>query len=228
MRRLLLWGLAALGCSLAAGAGAAPRESVKLPQPAFDGAVPVERALKQRRTVRSFKAAGLSLAQVSQVLWAADGVSGTKHGHQLRTAPSAGALYPLDLYVVVGEGKVRGLAAGVYLYQPEGHALRLLEPGDQRRALARAALGQMWMAQAPVNLVITGEYARCTRKYGERGELYTHIEAGCVGQNVFLQAVALGLAAGMVGAFDNAAVARTLNTPAEHIPLLVMPLGYQD
>ncbi|MBW1713622.1 MAG: SagB/ThcOx family dehydrogenase [Deltaproteobacteria bacterium] len=199
--------------------------TVTLPQPSFKGRFSVEEALKERRTVRSFKDRPLSLEELAQVLWAAQGTTAQKHGYHLKTAPSAGALYPLDVYAVVGQKGVDGLSPGVFRYLAQSHALEPIKEGDQRQAVARASLSQMWMAKAPLMLVITGEYARCTVKYGRRGVTYTQIEAGCVGQNVFLQAEALGLKAGIVGAFRDEEVTRAVGNPAKHEPLLIMPVG---
>lgn len=207
---------------------AAKAEGIKLPEPSFKGKMSVEEALKARRTCRSFQSRGLSLAQLSQILWAADGVSGSRYDRPLRTAPSAGALYPLDLYAVVGQGGVGGLKPAVYHFDPAGHGLTAIRQGDLRQGLAEAAVSQMRIAKAPVIVVITGEYERCTRKYHDRGVLYTHIEAGCVGQNIFLQAEALGLKAGIVGAFRNSDVIKTLGLPPSHEPLLLMTVGYAE
>ena len=206
--------------------GAALAEMISLPQPSFKGKVSVEEALKARRTHRSFKATPLSPAELGQLLWAAYGVTAEKHGYQLKTAPSAGALYPTDLYAVIGDGGVAGLEAGVYLYQPADHSLELVKEGDLRARTAQDSLGQTWMARAPIILVITSEYARVTVKYGRRGVLYAHVEAGHVGQNIFLQAEALGLKAGIVGAFDNDRIIKTLGLPKDHDPLLIMPVGH--
>jgi SagB-type dehydrogenase family enzyme len=207
---------------MASGTWGAAR--ISLPVPALKGAVSVEEALKQRRTVRSFASRDLSLTQVSQLLWGADGVSDDR-GH--RTAPSAGATYPLELYLAVGERGVKDLAPGIYRYLTPEHALELVAPGEARPAIARASLNQTWMAQAPVLVVIAAQYRRCTQRYGERGVMYTHMEAGEVGQNVFLQAEALGLGAGIVGAFSDAALAQVLKLPPDIVPLLVMPVGYK-
>jgi SagB-type dehydrogenase family enzyme len=135
-------------------------------------------------------------------------------------------LYPLDVYVVVGDRLVSDLDAGVYHYLPEKQALESKRRGDLRSAVARASLHQTWMAEAPIMLVITGEYRRCQVKYGERGMRYTHMESGHAGQNIFLQAESLGLGAGIVGAFENAAITQTLGLPPAHDPLLIMPVGY--
>lgn len=197
---------------------------VSLPAPSRQGGLTVAEAIQKRRTIRRFATRPLSQEQVGQVLWAAYGITDPRG---LRAAPSAGALYPLDVYLVVGERQVPGLAAGVYQYLPEKHALRKIRDGEQRRAAARASLHQMWVAEAPVLVLITGEYRRCQVKYGHRGVRYTLMEAGHVGQNIFLQAEALGLGAGIVGAFDDAALAQTLGLPQGHEPLLLMPVGYR-
>jgi SagB-type dehydrogenase family enzyme len=197
---------------------------IDLPAPALKGPVSVEQALKSRRTIRRFANKPLTLGQLSQLLWAAYGVTAPRG---LRTAPSAGALYPLDIYAVVGERQVSGLAAGLYHYLPDKPALAPLRPGDLRPAVARASLHQTWMAEAPVLLVISGEYRRCQVKYGERGIRYTHMESGHAAQNIFFQVEALGLGAGIVGAFDNAALSQTLGLPPAHDPLLILPVGYK-
>jgi SagB-type dehydrogenase family enzyme len=200
------------------------RTLINLPAPASQGTVSVEQALKSRRTIRQFANKPLTQQQLSQLLWAAYGVTDPRG---LRSAPSAGALYPLDIYAVVGERQVSGLAAGVYHFLPEKQALEAGRSGDLRREVANASIYQTWMAEAPVMVVITGEYRRCQVKYGQRGIMYTHMESGHAGQNIFLQAEALSLGAGIVGAFENAAITRTLGLPAGHEPLLIMPVGHK-
>jgi len=195
-----------------------------LPKPAYDGKVSVERAIKNRRTIRSYQPKALRLEDFSQILFAAQGI--TDNGGFKRAAPSGGALYPLDLYAVVGKGCVEGLEPAVYRYIPSGHKLESVTSGDRRGLLARAALHQMWMAQAPVNFVITAEYSRICSKYGQRGVRYAIIEAGHVGQNIFLQAEALGVRAGIVGAFNDKEVIRVMEIPSHHEPLSIMPVGY--
>lgn len=199
-------------------------ELVKLPAPARKGTLSVPEAFAARRTVRSFAVRPLSRAQISQLLWGADGASDPR-GH--RTSPSAGATYPLDLYLVVGERGAPDLAPGVYHYLVAEHALKPLTPGDLRSAVVRACLSQTWMAAAPVMVVITGEYRRCMARYGQRGVRYTHMESGNVSQNLFLAAEDLGLGAGIVGAFEDEALARALKLPPGREPLLVMPVGYK-
>jgi SagB-type dehydrogenase family enzyme len=198
--------------------------SVKLPSAQSDGEISVEQAIEQRRTVRAFKSTPLELEQLAQLLWAAQGITG-KGGFK-RSAPSAGALYPMDVYIVAGQDGVTQIDAGVYHYQPRGHALSTVAKGDLREALSRASLSQMWMAQAPVNMLITAEYDRAAVKYGKRAIRYAMIEAGHIGQNLFLQAEALGLKAGIVGAYHDNEVIRVLDIPRAHEPLLIMPIGH--
>lgn len=204
--------------------GAPAVDLVKLPPPALKGAVSVEEALQKRRTVRRFASRSLDLQQISQLLWATQGITDPRG---LRTAPSAGATYPLEIYLVAGDRGVTGLAPGIYRYHPQGHALELTLKGDHRAPVARACLGQSWMATAPVMVVFTAEFQRCAARYGERGKMYTHMEVGHAGENLFLQTQALRLAAGIVGAFTDRDVSQTLNLPREHEPLLVMPVGYK-
>lgn len=199
-----------------------PKDSiVKLPPPDTIGRITVEQALLKRRSVRSYSSEPLSLALVSQLLWAAQGKTGKTYG---RTAPSAGATYPMEVYLAAG--KVTGLDSGVYLYLSDEHALKLVKVGDIRRELAGAALGQTCIQAAPVVLVLCAEYHRTTGRYGERGERYVHIEAGHIGQNVSLECVALGLGTVMIGAFRDEAVKRVLGT--KFAPLYIMPVGHRQ
>ena len=198
---------------------------MKLTRPLLDGAVSLEKTIKARRTVRHFAATPLSNEKFSQLLWAAQGI--TDERGYLRAAPSAGALYPMDLYAVVGKNGITGLDAGVYRYEPEHHTLAQIAEGDFRKEAARASLYQMWMAEPPLQFVITAEYKRIAFKYGERGVRYAMIEAGHIGQNIFLQAHSLGLGAGIVGAFEDEAVIRAIQIPKTHQPLLIMPVGYR-
>jgi SagB-type dehydrogenase family enzyme len=193
---------------------------IPLPQPRLDGEVSVESTLKQRRSTREFSAAPLGIEDVSQLLWAAQGVTNPEG---FRTAPSAGALYPLEVYVVAGV--VRELAAGVYKYQPFRHQLKQISRKDKRSELAEAALGQESVKNNAVVLVFSAVEKRTTAKYGSRGIRYIHIEVGHAAQNVYLQAMSLGLGTVAVGAFDDDAVKRVLEMPAEEMALYLMPLG---
>jgi SagB-type dehydrogenase family enzyme len=193
---------------------------ISLPVPRQDSGVSLERALRDRRSVREFSRAAVTQDEMSQLLWAAQGIT-NRDG--LRTAPSAGALYPLVVYLVAGT--VQNLEPGVYKYVPAGHKLMKIIAGDQRRQLAVAALGQDSVAGAAAVLVFTAVEKRTTRKYGERGVRYIHIETGHASQNVFLQATALGLATVVVGAFGDDAVGALLKLPPGEVPLYLMPLG---
>jgi SagB-type dehydrogenase family enzyme len=195
-------------------------ESIPLPAPRLDGDFSVERALRERRSVREYRPAPLTLAEVSQLLWAAQGV--TARGG-LRTAPSAGALYPLELYLVTGNAE--NAAAGIYHYLPETHRLVSKARGDARGKLVRAALGQESVEQAAVVLVFAAVEERTTGKYGERGVRFVHMEVGHAAQNVLLQATALGLGAVVVGAFDDRGVQRALGLPEGEAPLYLVPVG---
>lgn len=200
------------------------KEMIYLPTPTFKGGMSLAEALHGRRTVRSFASRPLSLGHLSQLLWATYGVTDARS--RALTTPSAGALYPLNCYLAAGEKGVEGLQAGVYHYLPRDHALEATIPGDKRREVARASLSQQWMAEAPLMVIITAEYQRTMGRYRERGRRYVHMEVGHAGENLFLQGVALGLGAGIVGAFDDGAVAEVLQLPARHEPLLICPVGY--
>ncbi len=198
--------------------------SIPLPAPRIRGALSVEEAIQGRRSERNFRDDALTQAQLAQLVWSAQGITDPARVRRvLRAAPSAGAQYPLDVYVVVGS--VEGLEAGVYHYSPHPHSLRLVRAGDLRRPLAAACLDQMFIADAPVTIVISAEYRRITDRYGDRGVRYAHMELGHVGQNLHLQAEALGLGTVVVGAFVDREVARQLNLPGAHEPLYVMPIG---
>lgn len=195
-------------------------KSVQLPEPSLDGGVSVERTLAERRSVRQYASEPLTLEQLGQLLWAGQGIT---HARGFRTAPSAGALYPLETYVIVGH--VEGLDAGVYHYTPHSHSLTPRQTGDKRDDLARAALGQSPVRNAPVTFVFTAFYERTTVRYGKRGIQYVHMEVGHAGQNVALQAVSLGLGTVMIGAFQDDSVKSLLRLSADEIPLYLIPVG---
>ena len=197
-----------------------PGDRVVLPIPNKDGSVPVEHALRLRRSVRAFDDQALTLRELSQLLWAAQGVT-IPTGH--RTAPSAGALYPLSLYVVVGN--VASLSSGIYLYEPSQHRLQRVRGGDARRDLSIAALGQEWIRQAPVSLLIAATYHRTMTKYGDRGRRYVHMEVGHAAQNVYLQATAIGLGTTVVGAFRDEQLKSVLSMRKAEGPLCILPVG---
>ncbi len=195
-------------------------DPVSLPAPDRTGRMSLDSALAARRSVREFKPTPLTLAEAGQLLWAAQGVTSPDGG---RTAPSAGALYPLEIHLVAGN--VEGLAPGVYRYDPKRHQLIPVADGDRRRKLADAALDQDWMVEAPALIAINAIYSRTSRKYGERAERYVHMEVGHVVENIYLEATALGLGTCMVGAFDDDAVRKVLDVPDSEAPLGLMPVG---
>jgi len=212
-----------VGCQLVAGdptVGQAADDRVPLPPPRQEGEISVEEALRQRRSNREFGPGSLKLADVAQVLWAAQGIT---HSEGYRTAPSAGALYPLEVYLVAGE--VTDIEAGVYRYRPEQHELVLVRKGDLREYVAAAALRQDCIVRAPAVLVITGVYQRTAKKYGDRARCYVQIEVGHAAQNVYLQCAAADLATVFVGAFTDSEVQQVLGLPPDHAPLGLMPLG---
>jgi len=197
---------------------------IYLPQPAKKGSVSIEEAINARRTLRNFSSEPLSLKQWSQILWALQGITEDK-GIKKRTAPSAGALYPLDIYLVLGENALTPPGTGVFHYLPQKHALESLSNKNITGKIAEASLYQYWIAQAPGMIIITAEYSRISSKYGNRGIRYAHIEAGHAAQNCFLQAESLGLAVGIVGAFDDEALIKILPAPKTHEPILILPIG---
>ena len=195
---------------------------VKLPPPKKRGEMSLEETIARRRSVREYKGEPLSLSQLSQVLWAAQGLTDARG---LRAAPSAGAAYPLEVFVLIGRDGVDGLEPGIYHYNVTKHSLNLYKEVDRRRELALAALDQEFIAQAPVDIVICAIYERTCMYYGPRGERYVHMDLGHVGENVSLQAVALGLATVIVGAFDDEQVSAVMGLAKEVKPLYIIPLG---
>jgi SagB-type dehydrogenase family enzyme len=195
-------------------------DAIKLPKPIMKGNVSVEEALRRRRSTRKFPKKPLSLQEVSQLLWAAQGVTGAFNE---RTAPSAGATFPLETYVV--SGLVDDLPPAVYKYRVRAHELHRMVDGDQRAKLAEASLGQDCVRTCAAAVVLSAVYQRTVDEYGERGVSYVHMEVGHVGQNVHLEAGALGLGAVVVGAFDDERVADILEMPEEESPVYIIPIG---
>ena len=192
-------------------------ETIKLPKPNLKSDVSLEETIAKRRSVRSYSAAELTLAQVGQLLWASQGITDPRG---LRAAPSAGACYPLEVYLVKGDG--------FYRYVPEGHRLEKISNLDLRKRLRRAALGQRFVEEAPACIVICAVYERVTSRYGKRGIRYTDIEVGHAAENVHLEAVALGLSSCPVGAFDDKAVSEVLNLRGREKPVYIIPVGYAE
>ncbi|MGB6873482.1 MAG: SagB/ThcOx family dehydrogenase [Dehalococcoidia bacterium] len=204
---------------------------IKLPSPHLKGKVSLEETILRRRAVRRYRREPLDLSQLSQILWSAQGITGTR---EFRAAPSAGATYPLEIFVFVGKQGVidseakqapEELQAGIYHYEADSHSLSLHKPADLRPDLARATLDQEFIIAAPVDIVICALYHRTSYRYGRRGERYVHMEVGHVGENIHLQAVALGLATVEVGAFHDEEVRKVLGVEEQIKPLYIMPLG---
>lgn len=193
---------------------------IKLPEPALDSTFSLEKSLALRRSVRKFTDEPLSIDNTAQLLWAVQGIT---HPSGYRTAPSAGALYPLEVYLVVG--MVDKVYPGLYHYRPNQHALTLIKEGDLRDQLTIAALGQRAIRRAPASIIIAAVYERTTGKYKKRGIQYVHMDAGHAAQNICLQATALGLGTVPIGAFRDEKVASTLQLDRNQVPLYILPVG---
>jgi len=189
---------------------------IKLPKPDTKGSMPLEEAISKRRSKRSFLKKELTLEEISQLLWAAQGF--TDKERSLRSSPSAGALYPLEIYIVKKDG--------LYHYIPHDHKLVLSKPEDLREGLKKAAWGQNFLSEAPVSIVICAVYSRVSSKYGFRGNRYVEIEVGHTAENILLQAVALGLGSVPIGAYSDDAVSRLLELPKDEEPLYILPVGH--
>lgn len=241
---VVLFGAAlVLALGMAAWAGekhaqtAEQASTVRLPAPSTAGGAPLAQAIAARRSVRAYDGKPVPLAAVSQLLWAAQGVTqpapkapatwNAKWGEWrggLRSAPSAGALFPLEVYVLATS--VDGLDRGLYRYISAEHALvRAGAASVTAKDLMQAAFMQQDIAQAPLAVIITGVYERTAVKYGDRAPRYVHIEAGAAAENLMLQADALGFGTVYIGAFIDDAVSKTLGLPADQVPLGIIPVG---
>ena len=192
-------------------------EEYKLPEPLQTNRS-IEECLAGRRSIRSFTSDTLTPGQIAILLWAAQGITDTARG--FRTAPSAGATYPLEAYLVTRQG--------IFLYHPTAHKITLVKKGDKRVELTVACLGQVWVGSAPVSIVLCAVPERTSQRYGERAMRYIWLEAGHAAQNVLLEAVALGLGGVTVGAFNDGAVSKLLDLDKAEdktIPLYVLPVG---
>jgi len=196
---------------------------IQLPEPNYNSGKSIEQCLLRRRSAWSFTGRAVTIGEVAQLLWAAQGITGIR-GH--RTAPSAGALYPLEVYLVAGN--VMSLEPGVYKYLPYGHKLVSVIDGDKRGRLAEAALEQSFIAEGAAVIVFTAVCERTTDKYGDRGIRYVHMDAGHAAQNVCLQAVAMELGVVTVGAFHSDRVSNLLALPEDESPLYIIPVGRID
>lgn len=196
-------------------------EKIQLPQPQLNSSTSIEKTLLERRSIRKYKDEPLTLAEVSQLLWAAQGITNTSRN--FRTAPSAGALYPLEVYIIAGN--VDELSDGIYKYKPKTHELENIRKGDIRSEIWNAALNQFCVKKGSIIIVFSAVYNRTTKKYGDRGIRYVHIEVGHAAQNIYLQAVSLGLGTVAVGAFNDSKLKDIIDMPEEEHPLYLMPVG---
>jgi SagB-type dehydrogenase family enzyme len=206
-----------------AGSGALAQDapqSVKLPEPRHQGAMSLEAALWARQSVRTLTRDSITLAEIGQLLWAAQGVN-RPNGH--RTAPSAGATYPLELYLVAS--RVSGLPAGVYHYGVAGHALEPVAAGDRLREFVDGAVRQAWVADAAAVIVFTAVSGRAAR-FGARAERFVPMDVGHAAENVYLQTAALGLGTTFAGSVQDTAAARILALPADRTAMGIMPIGH--
>jgi len=204
--------------------GQAQQPETKLPPPSLKSDYSVEQALQSRRSVRTYSPGALSLEELGQLLWAAQGI--TEPTRKLRSAPSAGATYPLILYAIVDQ--VETLAAGFYRYLPETHSLKLVKSGNIKAEVTARATRQGSVAQAPVILVFAADLDRIRPRYRERSERYTFMEIGHAAQNVHLQCEALGLGTVCIGAFEESTLKQALELPDEQIPFYLMPVGKKN
>jgi SagB-type dehydrogenase family enzyme len=198
-----------------------PPTALALPSPDISTGLPLNQCLDSRHSVRQFSTHQLYLTDISQLLWAAQGITSDR-GY--RTAPSAGALYPLTIYLVAGD--CEGIPSGIYEYNPSTHQLQLIKNGDMRNDLQVAALNQNSVGTAPADIVIAATPLKTSVKYSDRSTRYIDIEVGCVVQNIYLECESLGLGTVSVGAFDDAAVAKVISASTE--PRLIMPIGFPE
>lgn len=188
--------------------------SIQLPKPELKGEKSLEECIYERESVRNYKDKTIELEKISQILWAAQGKKGEK-----RTVPSAGATYPLDIYVTLKD-------KGFFHHNIKKHALDLITEEDLSKKLAGASLNQYFIAEAYLNVIICAVFSRTTWRYGQRGVRYVFIEIGHCAQNVHLEAVALGLASVPIGAFEDDKVIKVLDLPKKMEPLYIIPVGY--
>lgn len=193
---------------------------VYLPEPDYESDVSLEYTLLSRRSVRTYSDEPLLITEISQLLWAAQGIT-DEAGH--RTAPSAVAIYPLKLYLIAGN--VKDLSPGIFTYEPEGHRLIRQSEGDYRNELAAAAMGQSSVRDGAVSFVVTADFDKVIMRFDEKGERFTCLEAGHAAQNLCLQATALDLGFVTAGAIYDDRVAGVMDLPDNLTPLYVIPVG---
>jgi len=198
-------------------------EKIELPEPNFTG-ISVEKAIAQRRSVRNYSDEPLQLKQLSQLLFAAQGITTEEGGRPLRAAPSAGATYPFEVYVVVCD--VEQLKKGIYHYDVTSHSLSLVKEGDFAGDLSAAAFGQDSIANAPATFILTAVFNRTRSKYGQRGLRFIYNEAGHISQNLYLQAESMGLGTVVAGGFIDEKVNNLLELDGQkEAAIYLQPVG---
>jgi SagB-type dehydrogenase family enzyme len=197
-----------------------------LPSPVLTGNISVEEAIQNRRSVRTFSNESITIGNLSQILWAAQGI--TDNQSSLRAAPSAGQVYPLEIYIIVGNNGVSGLEDGVYHYVPSNNTIEKVLNGDLRSDLSGIANGQPWVKQAPIDILITGNYLKMVDKYGDKdlSTRFVDLEAGHVGENIYLESESLGLVTVSLGSFNEKQLVQLLNIPNNETPLYIFPVGH--
>ncbi|MFW9829585.1 MAG: SagB/ThcOx family dehydrogenase [Candidatus Thorarchaeota archaeon] len=188
--------------------------NLKLPKPRLIGEKSLESCIYERRSVRTFKEKNIEIEKLAQILWSAQGKKGSK-----RTVPSAGATYPLEIYVNLKD-------KGLFLYNFEENSLKLIVEEDLSLALAEASWNQDFISEAYLNIIICAIFNRTTQRYGQRGVRYVYIEVGHCAQNIHLEAVALGLSSVPIGAFEDKKVKNVLKLPRNVEPIYIIPIGY--
>ena len=188
--------------------------SIQLPEPEIKGNISLEECINKRESIRKFWDKKISKEQLSQLFWAAQGKKGSK-----RTVPSAGAIYPLELYATL-----KGY--GMFHYNTRNHSLELIKEEDRCMELGEASWDQTFICEAPLSIIICGDFQKINRRYGNRGIRYTYIEVGHCAQNILLEAVALGLGSVPIGAYEDKKVKIVLGLPDNLVPLYIIPIGY--
>ena len=192
---------------------------INLPKPSLKGEISFEEAVLKRRSVRSYSDEPLKIEEVSQLLWASQGI--TDFDYNFRTTPSAGALYPLSIYIVVEN--VENLDSGIYKYLPESHSVEKIKEGNFRNDIYENSLKQSSIKESSLIIIICADYQITRNKYKEHAEKYVHMESGHVGQNIYLQSVSLNLGVVAVGAFDNQEIKNIINS--KEVPIYIFPIG---
>lgn len=196
--------------------------AIKLPEPLYKGSLSLEEVIFRRISRRRFVSRKLTKEQISQLLWVTQGIKKDNS----RTVPSAGATYPLEIFIVIGDNSVEDISGGIYLYRYSKHTLDIHKIGDWRNELSKACWGQDFISTAPIDIVISAMFERTTTRYGKRGYQYAYMEVGHAGQNIYLESEALGLGTVAIGAFSDSGVCNVLELPEGFMPLYIMPVGY--